>query len=500
MRSPSSFRRVSICPWSVFAGTMTLYSRLRPVRGLRNYWVACGVMAGFCQGGGVGLALSNWMTQGDPGYDIWAMDVARFGDWATMPYTNAKVRENYGRRFSIRFPNEELAAGRPLRTTPVYDRLLSKGAVFGVAFGLEHALWFAPTGTTALEESAFRRSNAFGPVKEECEAVRTSVGLFETSGFAKFRVTGGKSEDWLGKLLACQLPKPGRIALAPMLNYHGKLIGDLTVAAHGPQDFYVMGSGVAEEYYLRWFEQHMPDSGVALRPLSSELLGFSLSGPRSRDLLQRITDIDVGNDAFPFMSFRTAHVGMISAKIGRLSFTGELGYEIWVRADYHRALYDLIVTAGEDLGLRHFGLRALNSLRLEKGFGNWSREFRPDYSPFEAGLDRFVSLEKGDFIGRDALIREKQVGSQYKLVTLTIDANDADAIGDEPIWHDGTVVGWVTSGGYGYTIGKSLALGYIPLELAQHSDGFEVEILGARRLATLSTRAPYDPDGTRMRA
>lgn len=470
-----------------------------PVGGLRNYWVACGVMAGISQGGGVGLALSNWMVHGDPGFDVWAMDVARFGDWATMAYTNAKVRENYSRRYSIRFPNEELPAGRPLRMTPVYDRLKAKGAVFGAAFGLEHALWFAPAGTRAVEDITFRRSNAFAPVGEECRAVRTAVGLIEISNYAKYEVSGPGAEAWLGRLLANRVPRQGRIGLAPMLNRNGKLIGDFTVAGAGQERFQVVGSGIAEDYHMRWFEAHLPESGMALRSLRTELLGFAVAGPRSRELLQRVVRDDVGNEAFPFLSFRAIDIGMIPARVGRLSFSGELGYEIWVGADYQLALYEALLAAGADLGLRHFGARALHSLRLEKSFGNWARELRPIYGPFEAGLDRFVDFKKGDFIGRDAVLREKEEGPRYRLVTLVVDDAGVDAIGDEPIWHEGHVVGWVTSGGYGHAVGKSVALGYVPARLAAASGGFEIEILGARRPAVLSDRPLYDPEGKRMR-
>jgi len=469
-----------------------------PVRGLRNYWVACGVMAGFSQGGGVGLTLANWMVHGDPGSDVWAMDVARFGDWATMAYTNAKVRENYSRRFRIRFPNEELPAARPLRMTPVYDRLKAKGAVFGVAFGLEHALWFAPEGAAAVEDVTFRRSNAHEPVAAECRAVRSAVGLIEISTYAKYEATGPGAEAWLSYLLANRMPREGRIALSPMLNPGGKLIGDFTVAKAGPERFYIFGSGIAEAYHMRWFEAHLPASGVSLRSLRSDLLGLAIAGPRARELLARLTRDDVSNDSLPFLSFRDMELGMIPAKVGRISFTGELGYELWVGADYQLALYDLLLEAGRDLGLRHFGSRALNALRLEKSFGTWAREFRPIYGPFEAGLSRFVDFRKNDFIGRDAALREKERGPQRRLITLAMGADSADAIGDEPIWHGGKAVGWVTSGGYAHHLGCSLALGYVPAVLGA-ADSFEVEILGERRPARLAPEPLFDPKGERMR-
>jgi dimethylglycine dehydrogenase len=472
-----------------------------PVRGLKNYWLACGVMAGFSQGGGVGLALSNWMVEGDPGFDVWAMDVARYGDWTTMAFTNAKVRENYSRRFQITFPNEELPAARPLRTTPVYERLEAQNAVFGVSYGLEHALWFAPEGTDPVEEVTFRRSNAHVVVAEECRAVREAVGLIEISSFAKYEVTGPDAAGWLSNLLANRMPRKERIVLTPMLNPAGKLIGDFTVAKAGPERFYIFGSGVAEEYHLRWFERHAPENGVVIRSLTATLNGLSVAGPKSRELLSRVSHEDLSNEAFPFMTFKETSLGRVPVKLGRITYTGDLGYEIWVRTDYQRSLYDLLVEAGADLGLRHFGARALNSLRLEKGFGSWAREYRPIYGPFEAGLDRFIALDKNDFIGRDAALEERDEGPERRLVTLVVDDNGVDVIGDEPVWRDGEVIGWVTSGGYAHYAGKSIALAYVPAAHAgvEGEGAFEVEILGDRRPATLARQPILDPEGARMR-
>jgi dimethylglycine dehydrogenase len=470
-----------------------------PIRRLRNYWVAVGVMAGFSQGGGVGLSLANWMVHGDPGADVWGMDVARFGKWAGMAYTNAKVRENYSRRFRIRFPNEELPAARPLRTTPVYDRFKAEQAVFGVSYGLEHALWFAPPDQEPVEEVTFRRSNAHRPVAEECRAVRHAVGLLETSNFAKYEVTGTGAEAWLSHMLANRMPREGRVVLSPMLNQQGKLIGDFTVAKAGPERFFVFGSGPAEQYHMRWFEAHMPAQGVTLRALRNELLGFSIVGPKSRALLQRLTHADVSNHAFPFMSFRHFDLGMIPVWIGRLTYTGDLGYEIWVKAEYQIALYQLLREQGRDLGLKLIGGRALGALRLEKGFGSWAREYRPIYGPFEAGLDRFIDLRKNDFIGRDAALKEKEKGPERRLVVFVVEAVDADVIGDEPVQHDGKVVGWITSGGYAHHVGKSVALGYIPAGLVASKGRFEIEILGAWRPAKIAPEPLFDPKGARMR-
>jgi dimethylglycine dehydrogenase len=470
-----------------------------PVPGLKNFWVACGVMAGFSQGGGVGLALSHWMVDGDPGADIWGMDIARYGGWATRAYTNAKVRENYSRRFRIRFPNEELEAARPLRTTPIYERLQAENAVFGEYCGLEHALWFAPKGMPPREDVTFRRSNAHATVGEECRAVRERAGLIEISNYGKFEVTGPGAAAWLSSIMANHVPAVGRIVLSPMLNERGRLIGDFTLCRVAEERFFLIGTYAAERYYLRWFERHMPASGVTVRPCAMEYVGLSVAGPRSRVLLQSLVDDDLATAAFPFMSFRQIDVGMVPAFVGRVSFTGDLGYEIWVTTEYQRALYDLLTQAGREHGLRHFGGRALNAMRLEKSFGSWAREYRPIYGPYEAGLDRFVDLKKEKFIGREAAVAEKARGGERRLITLDVAARDADAIGDEPIWHGGRVVGWVTSGGFGHSVQKSLALGYVNVEVAAATTGFEAELIGERRPAVRLTAAAFDPQGLRMR-
>ncbi len=498
---------------------------LGPIRGLPGYWTACGVMAGLSQGGGVGLALANWMTDGDPGFDVWGMDVARYGDWASMAYTDAKVRENYGRRFRIQFPNEFLPAGRPLLTSPIHDRLVEHNAVWGDAYGLETALWFQAPGLEPVEDVTFGRSNAWDQVRAEVQAVRAGVGLMETTGFAKFELTGPGARAFLDRLSTNRVPGPGRMALAPLVNHHGRLAGDLTLACLGPAEglaegqratevggatgnvahgerFLVFGSGVAERNYERWFDQHLPDDGsVRYHTHGWELCGLAIAGPASRELLSRVTDADVSADAFRFMDFRALDLGYTRAWCGRVSYTGDLGYELWMPASTQRYAFDLLAEAGADLELQLFGLHALNSLRLDKGFGSWAREYRPIYTPFEAGLDRFVRLDdrKGDFVGRDALARLAETGPQRRLVTWTVDADEADVIGDEPVWHDGEVVGWVTSGGYSHHCDVSVALGYVPAALADAESGFEIEIVGDRRAATLVDGCLWDPAGERMR-
>lgn len=502
---------------------------LGPIRGLPGYWSACAVMAGLSQGGGVGLALAAWMVDGDPGADIWGMDIARYGDFATMAYTNEKVRENYSRRFRITFPNEFLPKGRFVQTSPIHDRLVDQNAVFGDGFGLESAMWFQADGEEAVEEVTFGRSNAWEQVRAETLAVRGSVGMMETTGFSKFRFEGPGARAYLDRLLAGRIPNPGRMALAPMTNPQGNLIGDLTVAtlgaatglAEGPahtvtggatgnvrqeDQFVLFGSGVAERYYERWFDRHLPaDGSVRYETLGFETAGLSIAGPNSRALLEKVTDADVSQNGMRFMAFTKIGVGLAPVWCGRVTFSGDLGYEFWMPARYQRYVYETLMEAGEEFGLRLFGAHALNSLRLEKGFGSWAREYRPIYDPYEAGLDRFVRLEK-DFIGRDALAAkygDGGAGSAVKLCTWTVDTAPGragfDVIGDEPIWHDGDVVGWVTSGGYAHHADASVAMGYVPAVLAASTGTFEIEIVGERRAATLVDGCLWDPDGERMR-
>jgi len=471
-----------------------------PVQGRTNFWSACGVMAGFSQGGGVGLALSNWMVDGDPGFDIWGMDVARYGDWATRTYTNAKVRENYSRRFSIRFPNEELPAGRPLQTTSLYDTFRAQGAVMGDSWGMETPLWFAPPGEKAEDIVSFHRSNDFAPIKAECLAVRNGVGVTEIANFAKYEITGTGAEQFLLKVMTNITPKPGRLILTPMLNPQGKIIGDFTIAKAAENRFMMWGSSQAQVYHMRWFEQHLPkDGSVRVEPYGMKLIGLSIAGPKARDLLARLTDDDVSNAAFKFMDYREMEVATVRAKVNRVTYTGDLGYEIWVAPEYQLRLYQAIMAAGADLGIRNFGMRALLCLRLEKNFGTWYREFRPIYGPFEAGLDRFIKLDKPDFIGKAAALKEKADGPKRTRVCMVVDATDTDVMGDEPIWVDGKVVGWVTSGGYGHFVDLSLAQGYIPTALVKPDLQLEIEILGERRPARLQMEPPFDPDAKRMR-
>ena len=370
-----------------------------PVPGLRNYWSACAVMAGFSQGGGVGLSLAQWMVEGEPERDVFAMDVARFGRWTTPGYTVPKVIENYQRRFSVSYPNEELPAARRFRTTPMFDIWDGMGAVWGAQFGLEVPNYFADGDEPRFETPSFRRSNAWEATAREVAGVRGGVGINETHNFSKFDVTGPDARAWLDRIMAGRIPGPGRLALNPMLAPSGRIIGDFTVTCLAEDRFRLTASYGSQDYHLRWFETHL-EGDVRVENVSDRVTGFQIAGPRARDLLSRVTSADVG-PGFRFLDAWPMTIGMADCLVQRVSYTGDLGYEIFCDLTSQRALFSALWEAGQDMGIRPFGMRAMMSLRLDRFFGSWQREFSPDYTAAETGLDRFIQWSKNsDFIGR----------------------------------------------------------------------------------------------------
>ena len=470
-----------------------------PVPGLQNYWAACAVMAGFSQGGGVGLALAQWMTTGETERDPRAMDVARFGKWTTPGYTVPKVIENYQTRFSVVYPNEELPAARPFRTTPMYDIWDKMGAVFGANYGLEMPNYFASEGEPRYETPSFRRSNAWEATKREVMAVRQGVGINEVHNFGKFSVRGTDARAWLDRIMAGRIPSPGRLALNPMLAPSGRIIGDFTVTCLSDTEFNLTASYGSQDYHLRWFEAHLTGD-VEVKNISDQLTGFQIAGPKARDLLSSVVRDDVGPQALKFLDARRMNVGMVDSIVQRVSYTGDLGYEIFCDVTSSRQLFHTLWDAGQDLGLAPFGMRAMMSLRLDRFFGSWQREFSPDYSAAETGLDRFISFKKNvDFIGRAAAEAERINPPDRKLCAFVVDADDADVVAYEPIWLDSKVQGFCTSGGYSHTANRSVALGFLPRAYATESTEVEIEILGEMRSARVVTEALFDPEMKRMR-
>ena len=471
-----------------------------PVRGVPGYWAACGVMAGFSQCAAIGLALSNWMVDGDPGDDVFAMDVARFGAYASDDdYLRATTAQFYARRFLIAYPNEDLPAARPLHTTPAHPLLTEVGARFDVTWGLEVPQYFAPGQPNFVDTPSLGRSEAFDLVAEEVAAVRQAVGAYETGVYARYEVAGERAGEWLDTLLACRLPDVGRVRLAPMLHSRGTLMGDFTVSRIDDDRYWLVGSYYLQEWHQRWFEQNRPPQGVTLTNITDQWLGFAVSGPASRELVSRVLERECSNEVLPFMACRQFASGGVPAVVARLSLTGERGYEITVPRASQGELWHQLARHGADLGLRAVGDRAIDSLRLEKGYGIWSAEFTQAYTPGMSGLDRFVAFDKGEFVGREAAAAERREGTKQRLVLLDIDADDADASGDEPVWCGDDLVGFVTSGAYGHHVGQSLALAYVDTAVAEERPALSVPIVGDRRAAAVLPEVPYDPEGIRLR-
>ncbi|WP_226688552.1 GcvT family protein [Ruegeria arenilitoris] len=468
-----------------------------PVPGMRNYWSACGVMAGFSQGGGVGLTLAQWMIEGEPERDVFAMDVARFGDWISPGYTRPKVIENYQKRFSVAYPNEELPAARPNRTTPMYDVFSDLGAVWGQQYGLEVPNYFAQGDEPGYETPSFRRSDAFDATGREVRAVRNSVGINEVHNFGKYRITGPTARAWLDRIMAGRIPQPGRVSLTPMLSPRGKLIGDFTVSCLAEGEFQLTASYGSQAFHMRWFLTHQQD-GVQIDNISDRLNGFQIAGPKAKQVLDACTRDSVSD--LSFLDVRRMTVGMTDCIVQRVSYTGDLGYEIYCDPMAQRQLWWVLWQAGQPHGMVPFGMRAMMSLRLDKFFGSWMREFSPDYTAAETGLDRFISFSKNaDFIGRTAAEQDRSQGPARKLVAFEVDADDADVNAYEPIWLDGMVVGFCTSGGYSHHAQKSVAMGFLPVDRVTDGLQVEIEILGQLCKARVISEPLFDADGARMR-
>jgi dimethylglycine dehydrogenase len=452
-----------------------------PVPGMRNYWSACAVMAGFSQGGGVGLTLAQWMVEGEPERDVFAMDCARFGAWITPGYTVPKVIENYQRRFSVSYPNEELPAARGLRRTPMYDHFSSMGAVWGAQFGLEVPNYFAQTGEPDFETPSFRRSNAWDAVRREVKAVRSGVGINEVHNFSKFLVSGTGARAWLDRIMAGRIPQAGRLSLTPMLSPKGKLIGDFTVSCIREGRFQLTASYGSQAYHQRWFEENMAP-GVTLQNISDQRTGFQIAGPKAAEVLQSCTTVNVAQ--IKFLDVIELMVGSTACLAQQVSYTGDHGFELYCDPMAQRTLWDRLWEAGKPHGMTPFGMRAMMSLRLDRFFGSWLSEFSPDYTAAETGLDRFISFRKPvDFIGRSAAEAERLTPPERQLIIFEVDALDADVVAYEPVFINGTVQGFCTSGGYSHHAKKSIAFALVPRAAVTDDLQAEIEILGQLRPA-----------------
>ena len=474
-----------------------------PAWGLPNFWLNEGHSFGITAAGGAGWQLAEWIVEGEPSIDMMGVDPRRFGPYAGRGYLKAKNEETYAAVFTVHYPDEERPAARPLKRSPCYDRMAALGAVFGQLYGWERPNWFAPAGVEQRDVWSFRRTNYFEPVGAECRHVHEKVGLLDMTAFAKFEVSGRGAAAWLDGLFANRVPqRPGRIGLCHMLSANGGVRAEFTVFREGPEAFYLVSAGALERHDHDTLEKHLPaDGSVRLHKVTSQYGVLVLAGPRSRDVLQSVTEADLSNAVFPWLSGRWIDVGLAQARAIRVNFVGELGWELHHPIEMQNTIFDLLMDAGSAHELKPFGIRAMDSLRLEKSYRLIPRELSIEYAASESGLDRFVHPAKGPFIGRDALLAWQRRGFANSYVTLEVHGvTDTDARGSEPIYANGGLVGRTTSGGYGWRVGQSLALGMVPPALAVTGTDVEIEILGTRHRATVIPESPFDPENTRLKA
>lgn len=472
-----------------------------PVPELEGYFCCNGIIPGFSQSGGMGLMAAQWIIEGETQYDMFAWDLARFGPWATKEFTKARVHDQYTHRFAIHFPGEERSAGRPARTRPAYEMQRDLGAVFGLNAGWEHPLWFADT-PGVVETNGFTRQNWWEPVGRECRMLRDAAGIIDISNFAKYVCKGPGAADWLDAVFANRMPTTiGRSCLAPLIGKRGGIAGDFTVTKVAEDEFWMIGSGMAERYHARFFKQVPLPADTMFTSLTEAVCGFNVAGPQSRALLQTLTDASLSNDDFPFMRSRRMTVAGVDVLALRVSFTGDLGWELHCRTEDQAPLYKALLNAGRNFGAGPVGSRALVSLRIEKGYGSWGREYSPECWPHECGMDRLCKLDK-PFLNSAAVSEVLAQPARETLVLLHLHEDDvtesnADATGGEPIFKDGIGIGRVTSGTYGYSTRMSLALGYV--KNAAAGDVVDVMVLGKSHQATVLAQPPFDPEGERLR-
>ena len=472
---------------------------LGPHRGVRNFYAAAGLSGGIAQAGGAGRCLAELIVQGSSSIDLTTLDADRFGAYATTDYTAAKVRECYALRFAVGYPEEERPAGRPAKLSPLYGRLKSARGVYGALRGWERPMWFAPEGVEAIDKPSFHRPNWFTHVGDECRKVAATAGVLDLTSFAKYKVSGAGAERWLNRLLAKPVPaRVGRVGLRLLLSHGGGVIGDLTVARLTDDSFYLIGAAAAEHYHTRWLESFLPAAGVRFEPVGPQYGVLALAGPRSRDILRQVTNGDVSNEGLPFFGAREIDIDGVTVLALRVAFTGELGLELHVPIDHLGSINDTLWSAGQEYGLGNFGMRAMNNMRIEESYRRLGSDLTLETSPLEAGMDGFIGFDHRGFIGCDSLNRLRDEGVTRTLVTLKVDAKDADAIGNEPVYFDGRIVGYVSSGGYGHRVGESIALAYVPTDIGGDA-ALEVEILNDRRPALIVEGSRYDPSGTKLR-
>lgn len=473
-----------------------------PAWDMPNLWLNEGHSFGITAAGGAGWQLAEWIVDGEPTIDMLGVDPRRYGDYATKSYLKVKNEEAYANVFVTHFPDEEREAGRPLRTAPCYDRLKDLGAVFGQKFGWERANWFAPEGVAQEDDWSFRRSNWFEHVKNEALNVAENVGILDMTAFAKCRISGPGALDFLRNLLANRLPRVGRIGLCHALNTRGGVHSEFTVVREASDSFYLVSAGAYQRLDHDWLKQHMPSDGsVRYDQMTNQNGVLVIAGPKARELMQRVSDADFSNEAFPWLTAQQIDVGLAPALACRVNFVGELGWELHHPIEYQNHIFDALWNAGQDLGLKPFGIRAMDMLRIEKSYRMVGTELSIEYAAYESGLDRFVHPNKGEFIGRDALVEWQQRGLSNAFATVEVhDVTDADALGNNPVYLDGALVGRATSGNYGPRTGKSLAMVMVRPDLAETGTELEMKILDRMHRITVLDESPFDPENTHLRA
>ena len=474
-----------------------------PAWGLKNFWINEGHSFGVTAAGGAGWQLAEWIVNGNPTIDMLGVDPRRFGDYATKSYLIEKNEEAYANVFTVHYPDEERPAARPLRTAPCYERLKKMGGVFGASFGWERANWFAPNGVEAIDDWSFRRSSYHEHVGAEIQNMSKNVGLLDLSGFAKCRISGPSAESFLNFLVANKISKTiGRVSLCHALNSLGGVHSEFTITKESENSFYLVSAGAYQRLDHDWIKKNMPtDNSVIFEDLTNSKGVLVLAGPKSRELMKLVSKDNFENENFPWLTSQIVNIGNYPVLAMRVNFVGELGWELHHPIEYQNQIFDILFQHGSKLNLKPFGIRAMDSLRIEKSYRLPGRELSIEYAALESGLNRFVSENKGDFIGRDGLAEWKSKGLSYGFVTLEVhNVKDADALGNNPIYLDGKVIGRATSGGYGHRIKKSLVLAMINPSLIKTGLKVKIDILGTKYDASIINESPYDPSNEKLRA
>ena len=471
-----------------------------PAPGLKNFWMFCGASIGIAQGGGAGKYMAQWMMHGDADINMLEFEPRRYMSWANKDYTIKKSSDQYRRMYFTPLPNESIETGRPMKKTPIYNKLKESGAMYLDSYGWEKPCWFAKKGMK--EEYGFKRTNAFTYVQKECENVQNNVGILDLSTFAKYEISGKDSETFLERMCANRIPKKdGSIILTHMLNSKGRIQSELTITRFPNNIFYVLSSTASEIRDFDWFNNHLyKKEDVNIKNVTKDYGVLVLAGPKSRKVLSQLTSQNLNNNDFPWLKGKEILINKIPVRALRVNYVGELGWELHHPMSQMELLYDSIYEVGKKENIINFGTYAVNSLRMEKAYRGWGAELTGEISLVEAGMDRFFNLKKkNNFFGAKALQNKIQSGVDIKIVYLEVDVDNADARGNEPVYHNNKIVGVVTSGGYGFRTRKSLAFAYVKSDLA-NGENLEIEIQGQKRKAKILDKVVYDPDNQKLRA